>query len=352
MDNIETSASIETVPNTADKAVANAIVTYRVWAGIDVSKATLDVCLLLETGKPVFGKFSNDKPGHSQLLKWAQRLSKATAIHFCMEATGSYGNACALHLADAKQMVSVVNPSFLHYWTLSRGHGNKTDKADAQAIAEYCRTEKPALWRAAASDIRELTALVRHYDNLKEHATQLMNRLSGPDVTPLVAKSLNKLLKQINTEIAAVQKLIDKHIDSNPTLRRDRDLLVTIPGIAATTAAKILSELPDVSQFVSASAAAKYGGLSPSQHESGTSVRRKTKLFKGGNRRLKTALYMPALTAIRYNEPVKQIYQRLKSKGHVGKSALVAAMRKLLMIAVGVLRTQKPFQANYATANA
>ena len=327
-------------------------VTYRAWAGIDVSQATLDVCLLLETGKPALGKFSNDKQGHSQLLKWALRLSKGAAMHFCMEATGSYGNAFAYCLADEKQMVSVVNPSFIHYWMLSRGYGNKTDKADAKAIAEYCRTEKPALWRAVAPDVRELTALVRHQDNLKEHATQLKNRLGGPDVTASVSESLNKLLKQIDAEIAAVQKLIDKHINDNPTLKRDRDLLVTIPGIAATTAAKILSELPDVSQFVSASTAAKYAGLSPRQYESGTSVRRKTKLFKAGNRRLKAALYMPALTAIRHNEPVQLLYQRLRLKGHVGKSALAAAMRKLLMIAVGVLKTQQPFRADYATANA
>jgi len=356
MDDIETSNIVEAEPSYSEagaslnKTVPSTAEAYQAWAGIDVSKATLDVCLLLEVGKPAFGKFSNDKQGHSQLFKWAVRLSKGSRVHFCMEATGSYGNAFALYLADVKQMVSVVNPSFIHYWTLSRSQGNKTDKADARAIAEYCRIEKPSLWHAAAPEVRELTALVRHYDNLKEHATQLTNRLGGPDVTSLVKESLTKLLKQVNDEISIVQKLIDEHINNSPTLKRDRDLLITIPGIAATTAAKILAELPEVTQFNSAASAAKYAGMTPSQFESGTSVRKKTRMFKAGNRRLKTALYMPAMTAIRYNEPVKQIFQRLKGKGHTGISALGAAMRKLLMIAVGVLRTQQPFRADYATA--
>ena len=320
----------------------------RSWTGIDVSKDTLDVSLFLESGPPVFGKFSNNKTGHGQFFKWAKRQSKGARVHFCMEATGNYGNAAALSLAGANQMVSVVNPAYIHYWNLSRGTGNKTDKADAKAIAEYCRTEKPGLWRAATPEVRELTALVRHYDNLVDHVTQMKNRLKEPGLSPTVSRSLAKLLKQLEAEQADIKKLIDKHIDNNPTLKKDRDLLVTIPGIANLTAAEILAELPDVRQFTDASSAAKYAGLSPSQHESGTSIRKRTKVFKAGNRRLKTALHMPAMSAIVHNEPVKQIFNRLKAKGHKGASALSAAKRKLLMIAFGVLRTQQPFRANQA----
>ena len=349
MDDIKTTADGETAGSTAEPT-ASAATTYQAWSGSDVSKATLDSCLLLENGKMTFGKFSNDQQGHSQLLKWAMRLSKGASIHFCMEATGSYSTAFAMYLADAKQMVSVVNPSFSHYWMLSRGYGNKTDKADGKAMAEYCKSEKPSFWRAASLEVRELTALVRHYDNLVEHVTQLKNRLSGPEVTSLVRKSLDRMLKAAQAEITDVKKQIDRHVDNTPSLKRDRDLLITIPGIAGMTAAKILADLPDVSQFESATVAAKYAGLSPSQYESGTSVRRKTQLIRAGNRHLKTCLYMPAMSAIRCNEPVMLIYKRLIAKGHKGKSALAAAMRKLLMIAVGVLKNQQPFRADFATA--
>jgi transposase len=334
MDNIKRSDSISGAP--------------RVSLGIDVSKATLDCHFLPESGHPAFGQFPNDQTGHVKLLKWAKRLAGGGTIHFCMEATGSYGDAIALFLAEADQIISVINPYRIHHWAISRGLGNKTDKVDAKAIARYCLNEKPAVWRMAAPEVRELTALVRHLDNVKQHATQQKNRLAEPNLPPLVIKSLKTLLKQIEAQIASMDKIIEKHINNHPTLKGDRDLLVTIPGIAATTAAKLLAELPDVNQFACAQSAAKYAGLSPSQYESGSSIHKKTKLFKAGKRRLKATLYMPAMTAIRYNQPVKQIYQRLIGKGHKGASALAAAMRKLLMIAVGVLRSQTPFQADYA----
>jgi len=301
-----------------------------------------------EPDRSATGQFPNNQKGHVKLLKWAKRLAGNSTIHFCMEATGSYGDAIALYLAEAGHLVSVINPYRIHHWAISRGLGNKTDKVDARAIARYCLNEKPDVWRMAAPEVRELTAFVRHLDNLKQQATQQNNRLSEPGLPPLVIKSLKKLLHQIEEQIASLEQGIEEHINNHPGLKQDRDLLVTIPGIAQTTAAKILAELPDVHQFNSAQSAAKYAGLSPSQYMSGSSIHKRTKLFKGGKRRLKATLYMPAMTAIRYNEPVKQIYQRLVAKGHKGASALAAAMRKLLMIAVGVLRSQTPFQADFA----
>lgn len=324
------------------------------WIGIDVSKDILDVCLLQSNDKTTSGEFTNDRKGHGQLLKWAKRFSKGSkSIHFCMEATGAYHNACAMYLAEDDQKVSVVNPYKIHHWMIATGEGNKTDMVDGRAISAYCRAVKPPLWRAASPEMRELTALVRHLDNLKEHSTQQKNRLQQPGLPSTVIKSLQKLLTQIETEIDAVEKLIKEHINNNPNLKRDRDLLVSIPGVAETTAAKILAELPDVEQFASAKAAAKYAGLSPSEYESGTSVRKRTRLYRAGKRKLKKALYMPAMSAIRFNEPIQRLYDRLIDKGHKGASALAAAMRKLIMIAYGVLKSQTPFRPDFAaTRNA
>jgi len=318
-----------------------------VYVGIDVSKDYLDACLRQSDDRTTSGKFDNVPKGHSQLLKWAKRLGKSGSIHFCMEATGAYHDACAMYLAENDQNVSVVNPHKVHHWMIATGEGNKNDKADARSISAYCRAVAPPLWRNASPEVRELTALVRHLDNLEEHAGQQKNRLSQPGLPASVTKSLQTLLKQIEVEIAAVEKLIKEHINNHPDLKRDRDLLVTIPGIADTTAAKILAELPDVEQFASAKIAAKYAGLSPSQYESGTSVRKRTRLYRAGNRNLRRALYMPAMTAMRYNEPVRRLYDRLIDSGHKGASALAAAMRKLLMIAYGVLKSQVPFRADF-----
>ena len=320
--------------------------TACVYVGIDVSKDKLDACLLQPNNKTTWGKFDNDRKGHNQLLKWAKRLSKDVSIHFCMEATGAYHNECAMYLAGNEQKVSVVNPHKVHHWMIATGEGNKNDKVDARSISAYCRAVAPPLWRAASVEMRELTALVRHLSNLQEHAVQQKNRLSQPGLPESVTKSLQKLLTQIEAEITAVEKLIKEHINNHPSLKRDRDLLITIPGVADTTAAKILAELPDVEQFASAKVAAKYAGLSPSQYESGTSVRKRTHLYRAGKRNLRRSLYMPAMSAIRFNEPIQRLYNRLIDSGHKGASALAAAMRKLLMIAYGVLKSQTPFRAD------
>ena len=135
------------------------------WIGLDVSKDTIEVCLLRESGKTHFKQFPNTSSGHPKLLRWVQHLDEGGASHYCMEATGSYSNAVALFLAEAGQKVSVLNPARIHYFARSQGQGNKTDKADARMIAVFCRKEHPELWRAAAPEIRELAALMRRYHN-------------------------------------------------------------------------------------------------------------------------------------------------------------------------------------------
>jgi hypothetical protein len=108
------------------------------FVGIDVSKATLDVCLLTPDGRAREAAFGNDARGHAALVAWAGRRRGGRALHFCLEATGPYSEAPALALVDAGHLVSVVNPTRVKYAGLARGRGNKTDKADARLIAESC----------------------------------------------------------------------------------------------------------------------------------------------------------------------------------------------------------------------
>ena len=133
------------------------------WIGLDISKDTIEVCLLRHNGKTHFKQFFNTSSGHAKLLRWAQHLDEGGTSHFCMESTGSYScsYSCevALFLAQAAQKVSVINPALIHFFARSQGQGNKTDKADAHIIALFCRKEHPDVWRAAAPEVRELAAL-------------------------------------------------------------------------------------------------------------------------------------------------------------------------------------------------
>jgi transposase len=138
-------------------------------------------------------------------------------------------------------------------------------------------------------------------------------------------------------------------IAATAALQADRQLLESIPGIGAVTAQAILAELPDPARFASAQQAAAYAGLAPREYGSGTSVRRRTRLSKAGNARLRKALYLPALTALRFNPLLKALFERLVAAGKSKMAAVGACMRKLLMIAYGVLKNRTPFDPSWAS---
>lgn len=139
--------------------IANA--PSRAWVGLDISKQTLDACLLRGQGKPLAKRFDNTPAGFAKLARWVQGQAPEALCHFCLEATGVYGQGLAFFLAEAGQRVSVINPFRIKHAALSRGIGNKTDPSDALVLADYCRKEEPPLWRAAAPEVRVLVALLR-----------------------------------------------------------------------------------------------------------------------------------------------------------------------------------------------
>ena len=148
----------------------NTFDTPAFWIGLDVSRDTLDACLLHGSSKPRHKQFSNDETGFAALERWAHQHSGGASAHFCLEATGSYSTGVALYLAQHEQLVSVVNPARIRFFGLCQRQGNKTDKADAHIIALFCQREKPALWRAAAPEVQLLLALVRRLHALSEFA--------------------------------------------------------------------------------------------------------------------------------------------------------------------------------------
>ena len=143
---------------------------------------------------------------------------------------------------------------------------------------------------------------------------------------------------------------IDGHVDKHPGLSADKELLESIPGIGPMAALWIMAELPHPKQFGSAQAAAAYAGLAPQERRSGTSIKGRTRLSKAGKRQLRRALYMPAVSARRWNPLVRDLYDRLIERGHCKMAAIGACMRKLLMLAYGVLKNRCKFDATISTA--
>ena len=322
---------------------ANAVV------GIDVSKATLDACLLAPDGATREKGFPNTPAGFAALLAWADRHAPGADARFGMEATGGYEDAVASVLHAAGRAVSVVNPTRIKYAGVMRGRRNKTDKADARLVAAYTRDEAPPAWSPPSPEVRELQALVRRRDDLRQLAAHEKARLDAPLLTATARKSVARVIKLLGKEADAMQAAADTLIAATPALVSDRDLLASIPGVGTQTASMVLAELPSLDRVPSAQAAAAYAGLSPREFKSGSSVRGRTRLSKAGNARLRKALYLPTLTAVRFNPVLAGFFARLVAAGKPKMQAVGACMRKLVMLCYGVLKNRQPFDPAWSS---
>jgi transposase len=313
--------------------------------GIDIAKETLDT--VLSDGIHMnHSQFQNTQKGYELLELWLQK-QRANDIHVCLEATGQYGDGVAEYLYLRGFTVSVVNPARIKHYGNSKLRRNKTDKADAQLIAEYCLSQKPVAWSPPSASFKDLQALIRHLEDLQVTRQQEVNRLASGVHTTIVIDSLRALLAFLDEQIKHTKKAIQDHIEQHNELKHRQALLVTIPGIGKLTAAKLLGEIRNILDFQSARQLAAYAGLTPRNFLSGTSVRKKSRLSKTGNANLRQILYMPAIVAKGHNPIVHIFCDRLSRSGLKPMEVIGAAMRKLLHLVYGILKSGQPFDPNY-----
>lgn len=313
--------------------------------GIDVSKDTLDVVLKTERG--AFHKvIKNTSRGYQSLERWLKTL-RAEQVHACLEATGQYGEAVAEYLFERSHQVSVVNPARIKRYGESKLHRNKTDKADAALIAEFCQKETPALWQPLSPEIKHLRSLIRHLADLKSNRQQENNRLKSGEVDTWVKQDLQAHMDYLEERIKATNKEIKDIIKKTPGIKSQHKLLTSIPGIGHLTASTLLAELGDISTFDGPRQIVAYAGLNPQGHNSGSSVHKKTRISKQGRAELRCCLYMPAIVALNHNPVVIDLNNRMAMRGSHKMEIVVASMRKLLHIAYGVLKNQLPFDPHY-----
>jgi transposase len=315
--------------------------------GIDIAKLKFNVCLIKTEGKLRHKLFPNTSAGFAQLLEWLSKQG-VRSVHACLEATGTYGEALALFLYEAGQRVSVINPAAVKAFAQSRLSRTKTDKVDAELIARFTVAQEPAAWTPTAPEVRELQALVRRLDSLIEMRVAEENRLSSGILVESVRVSLEEHLSYLNQQIKRCEELIRDHINNHPRLRRQSELLDSIPGIGETTAAVLLSEITNPQQYRSARQVAAYAGLVPRERQSGSSLRGRSRLSKIGNARLRKALYFPAITALRCSPFFKAWAEGLQERGKCKMTVICAVMRKLVHLAYGVLKSAQPFDPQWA----
>ncbi len=317
--------------------------------GIDIAKLKFNLCLVKTNGKLKHKVFPNTSTGFEQLREWLSRQG-VERVHACLEATGSYGEALALFLHQADHMVSVLNPAAIKAFAGSCLSRTKTDRVDAELIARLCLAQAPSAWTPMPAQVQELQALVRRLESLVEMRVAEQNRLEAGIAVEAVKASIEELIVHLSAQIKHTEKLIRTHIQNHPRLKEQSQLLDSIPGIAQTTAATILAEITDFTQYRSARQVAAYAGLVPRERQSGSSVRGRTRLSKIGNARLRRALYFPAITALRCSPFFQAWAKGLQERGKCKMSIIGAAMRKLIHLAYGVLKTGKPFDPEWGKA--
>lgn len=313
--------------------------------GVDIAKRKFD-CALLNAEKFRTKVFTNDEAGIEACLTWITRHT-GESVHACLEATGPYAQLLAEALFDAGHTVSLINPARSRAFAESLGVRTKTDAVDARILARLCAALKPEPWIPAPKPVRELQELVRRLDALIEMHTQETNRLAVAH--DAVRASIEEVLAMLDRSIAEIKQAIAQHIDNHPDLKAQRDLLDTIPGIGQATSAWLIAEL-GAKRFACARSAAAFVGLTPAHRLSGSSVQGKPRLSKRGNAQLRKALYWPAITALRCNPIIQAFAKRLRERGKHPMAIIAAAMRKLVHIAFGVLKSGKPFDPNFVGA--
>jgi transposase len=305
-----------------------------VYLGIDIASKKFDAALFCN-GSYRCKAFANSVAGFTALIKWAGE-SDFSEIHACMEATGDYGTALATFLYEEKIKVSVVNPSRIKGFGLAELSRTKTDKSDSKLIARFSRATVPAQWRPVPQPVRILQALVRRMEALKGMLRMESNRADKADAS--IQASLQRISGKLKEEIEMIRQEIKRHISSNEVLRKQEALISSVPGIGSVTGAVILSFMAD-KQFSKAKEVAAFLGLNPRHHQSGSSVRGRSRMSKTGNAHLRSAMYMPALVALKHNPDIRAFGHRLRLAGKPGMLIIGAAMRKLIHIIFGVLRS-------------
>jgi transposase len=303
--------------------------------GIDVSKSRLDVHV-----HPLGESFAvgNDEAGVADLAGRLSRLEDV--VYVGLEASGRYERLAVAELAAAKLPVVVLNPAQVRAYAQALGERAKTDPIDARLIALFVAAVQPQRRPLVDAQTDELSALMtRRRQLVAMLATERLRRQQAPKGA--VRVSMARIVSSLEDGLRELDAHIDKTVRGTPVWRDKEDLLASVPGIGKTIARTLLAELPELGTL-SPKQAAALAGLAPYTRQSG---KWRGRSFIGGGRTVvRTALFMGALVASRYNPTLKVFRDRLVAAGKPKLVALIATARKLLTILNAILRDQKPWR--------
>jgi transposase len=304
------------------------------FVGIDIAKDHLDVHLL-----PEGARFTclHDPDGIASLVSRLQAENPSVII---MEATGGYEITLAAELGAAGLPVAVVNPRQVRDFAKGIGKLAKTDAIDAFVLARFGETNRPEPQPIPTDEQQQLKELVtRRRQLIALRAAEKNRRYSAR--SKRVHQSIHTVITTLDREIEEIDKDVDSLIRNSPLWREKEQLLKTFKGVGPVTAKIVMAKLPELGKL-NRQEIASLVGLAPLNKDSGRM--RGKRMISGGRKDVRDALYMAALSAVRHNKVIKPFYERLMQAGKIYKVAMVACMRKILVILNAMVKENRPFQ--------
>jgi transposase len=322
-------------------------------AGVDVSKDRLHLAVRASDGEWVVEhqSFANAETGFQALVECLPRTEGI--LQLGVEASGGYERQLVSWLMDEPEFeVSRLNPRRVKDFAKSKGRRAKTDAVDARTIAHFVATHDPNPAEDPDSTQEKLKRLSRHLDHLKDsRARKKSYQESLSD--PFLEDQVQETIEDYDRQIDEVKERIEELQDQDEMVSRTIDYVATIDGVGDETACQLLPELANGfdPESIEPRSEAAHSGLTPEINQSGTSVDHQS-MSKRGNSRIRKLLYYPTLSAIQCNPVIRDFYERLIDRGKDEMVAVVASMRKLLHIIVGVIKNQAEFDPNWETKKA
>lgn len=315
--------------------------------GIDVSARSFDVAASDSAGHQWSGSFSNDAAGHRKLIRKLTKKS-SSVVRACLEATGIYHLDLALALDASEQVeVTVLNPRRMKDFARANGQRSKHDAADAATALAYLERMPFEPWEPPSPKLLELRGVARRIQSLKDQLTREKNRLHAVTASEVssavVLDDLDNSIEHLRGRVERLTAEALELIGTDPELQRAFQRVVSIRGFAEASAVQLLGELLVLPGDMTPKQWVAHAGLDPRHHDSGSSVHRKPRISRQGNRHLRRALFMPALVATQHEPSIRRFYEELLERDKPKLVALVAVMRKLLHSLNGMLRHDADF---------
>ena len=303
------------------------------YVGIDVSKDRLDVAML---GEERVWQVDNTWEGMASLVEQMQKVGPELIV---VEATGGYQRGAVQALCEAGLVVAVVNPARVRQFARACGLLAKTDKLDAQVLAEFGRRVQPRRYEGKSEAEKQLSALLVRRKQVEEMLKAEQNRLRT--ISPSLRGSVERMITYLKEEKKRLDEQIRELLHEQQAWQEQTEILSSAPGVGMVTTATLLADLPELGKLDRKQIAALVG-VAPMNYDSGK--KRGYRKTKGGRADVRSVLYMSTLVATRYNPLIQTQYQQLLKRGKLKKVALTACMRKFLTILNAMVRDQQPFR--------